>query len=153
MIAKNIGHRCETERALELFKETERAKEKAQEEAGEGRPENVYKLMCHYAREVNPRTFKRWRRKVADFDAAPWGEDVMVAMGMKLIHLMVEYGGGWFQVRVVNRHTRRSMVKTRKLLEMTPEAEAFLGDQRTLDEVNRPWLVPMISRPVPWEMV
>lgn len=153
MVARMVGQRCETERALDLFKETEAAREKAMEEAGHERPENVYKLMCQYADEVNPRTFKRWRQKVEDFDARPWGEDAQVTLGMKLLHMLVEQGGGWFQVRTVRTRDGRRGMKTTKLLEMTPEGEAFLADQRDLEEVNRPWLVPMISKPVPWEAV
>lgn len=150
-VARKIGQRCEMERQFEIFKETETAREKSMIQEGHERPENVYKLMCQYASEVNPRTFKRWKQKVADFDVTTWGEEISTSLGMKIIFLMVEHGGGWFQVRTAKERTSRIGFKTRKMLEMTPEAQAFLGDQRSLDEVNRPWLVPMLSKPVRWE--
>lgn len=148
--ARRVGQRCETERQFALFREHEREREKQMEAEGHESPENVFKLMCYYASDLSPRTFKKWRAKSEDFDAEPWGEEVHYHLGLKLIHLMVEHGGGWFQVRVTHFRGHGGALKTHKILEMTPEARAFLGDQKELEEVNRPWLVPMLSPPVPW---
>lgn len=150
VVASRISRACEMERHLDLFKEAERQREKAMAMDGHEKPENVYKLMCHYAREINPRTFKRWKSKVDNFNVEPWGNDVCMAFGTLLIHTLVEHGGGWFQVRTVTMPSRSRAHTTKKYLEMTPEAVAFLGDHRSLDEVNRPWLVPMLTKPVRW---
>lgn len=150
-LAVEVGNRCRHQRELELWAEAEAAKVKAAKAVGE-RAVDLYKLMCDRTKRVDERTYRRWKKKFDAFKRTDWDTSLRAWVGMTLIGMMVEHGGGWFQTEMVGRTKGRRWV-TERVIRLTDIAKDWVRQQHRHIEESRPWLVPMICEPKPWVRV
>jgi hypothetical protein len=141
-IARATAERIRQERNFMLWKQ-------AQNE-GEG-PVNIAKLMLSSVKKVDPRTAVKWMKKGEEFDKVEWEIEEKVHLGTKLVHLLVEHGGGAFEVVEVPASDGR--YRTEHRVQLTPLARQWLAHQESAEELNRPWLLPMLCPPNPWRPV
>lgn len=143
-----IGSRCKQQRELELFRDSQRDRVRAAKARGE-RAVDLFKLMQDRAKNVDARTFRRWRKRVGEFDRLEWRKQVRAWLGMNLMGLLVTHGSGWFEMELVKKHKGRRYVTEREL-RLTEPALAWIEQRHREFELNRPWLVPMLCPPADW---
>jgi hypothetical protein len=141
-VAKATAERVRQEREFMLWKQAQN------EGAG---PVNMAKLMLSSVKKVDPRTARKWMKRGDAFDKVEWTIEEKMRLGVKLVHLLVEHGGG--VCTVVLRKIAGGRFKTEHLVELTPLARDFLEKRAGVEELNRPWLLPMLCPPNPWRPV
>jgi hypothetical protein len=141
-VAKATAERVRQERDFMLWK-------KAQNE-GDG-PVNMAKLMLSSVKRVDARTAKKWMKRGDAFDKVEWTIEEKLRLGVKLVHLLVEHGGG--VCTLVLRQIGGGRFKTERLVELTPLAHDFLEKRAGVEELTRPWLLPMLCPPNDWRPV
>lgn len=154
-VAIGIANGVKLQREFELWKENEYAKERSRKEAASAGLEvpkavNLYKLMISRVKAIDARTARKWMQKANDFDRIDWDTDTKVAFGSKLLALLVEHGGGYFEIAMIGSGMDRRRTTERRI-KLTPIAEAYLSDINEQSELNRPWLLPMLAPPAPWK--
>lgn len=94
---------------------------------------------------IDRRTWARWKAKMDSIQNEDWPPDTRVHIGAKLLDLMINHGGGWFEQRMVYRNA-----KTERRIFLSAAAQEALVDINAQLEVNRPYMVPMRCQPNPW---
>ena len=119
-------------------------------ELSENDPDHIdmYKLLTTKSKVVDSRALARWRRKIDTIEREDWSRAARLDIGQKLLSLLVEHGGGWFEKRMV-----RSRGKTTGKIFISTEAKRAITDIDARLELNRPYLLPMKCRPKPWRKV
>jgi hypothetical protein len=107
-LSLTIGRHMKTQREFEMWRKAENERERAaRKERAEGlRPDDEYipnwwKLMSRMSPEVNERAFRKWSKKSDQYDKLDWTREMRLHVGMKVLGLIVEYGGGWFEMEVM----------------------------------------------------
>jgi DNA-directed RNA polymerase len=139
-LAHQIGSAVMLELEMEKWKRDEAAR--AKEEAGHV---DLFKIMKMRVPNATARDFRRWRRKIAGIERLNWPLNIRVQVGLKLIALAIEHGGGWFERRIIWR-----MGKTERAILKTDVASVAVQDINSRLEINRPLRVPMLCPPKPW---
>lgn len=143
-VALEIGRHMQTEREFELWRVAE---DKAQKEDPARR--SHWRLMKAISKEINEAAFTMWRKKSQRLDSLGWPRDIRLQAGTKVIDLIVQHGGGWFEVGLesVSRGRFRT---TERFVKLTEVAQEWVKSRHLGNELNRPWLLPMICEPRPW---
>lgn len=113
-----------------------------------GKPDLAKILISRAKDSTTPRTIRNWIKKTSDIELTDWPKDVRIHIGTKLIELVVENGGGWFEIRV--DYVRG---KSERRVYLTEEAKRAVENMHGIYEVNRPYLLPTIIPPKPWTKV
>lgn len=150
-LSVEIGARCKQQRELELFRDSQRERVKAAKARGE-HAVDLFKLMKDRAKNVDARTFRRWKKRVGEFDRLDWKIAVRAWLGLNLIGLLVTHGSGWFEMELVRKHKGRRFV-TERQLQLTAAATAWIEQRHREFELQRPWLVPTLCPPADWVRV
>lgn len=143
-----IASQIKTEREFELWREAQGRREKEAKTRGD-KAVNLYKLMLGRVKKVDARTASKWMRQSKQLDRIEWTTEMKVHVGMKLLALLIEHSGGFFDVGKYKKVTGRRL-QTVKLIVLTDEAKEFLYRRHAQNELTRPWLMPMLVPPVPW---
>lgn len=139
------------QREFDLWKAAEAERRKAAARSGEDYVD-LYKLMMARCKNVNARNAKRWMKLAQEHDKLEWAKADMVQVGMILINLLVEHGGGWFRVELLAGRRGASYTTERHLI-LSEDAKNFIRNKQEKLEIQRPWLAPMLCQPRPWEFV
>lgn len=113
---------------------------------------NWWKLMQSRSKVIDERAFRKFKTKSKEMDKVEWPRETRVAIGMKLLTILVEHGGGWFQFASLKRPDGRGVARE-SVLELTPLAQSWIKGRHRGNELSRPWLVPMLVEPKPWTRV
>lgn len=154
-VALEIGRAMKLEREFEMWREAENRREReARKAKAEGDDDvfvpNWWKLMRQRAPEFSERAFRKWAKKSGQYDKLDWGRDVRLAVGTKVIDLIVRYGGGWFAVDLVGKHESNRYTTERRVM-LTEDAWKWIKSAHRGHEFNRPWLLPMLKEPLDWK--
>jgi len=159
-VAYAIGTKIMAECEVEQFEQREAQRVKDAKEQGVDTPPDLYKLMKFYAKDASYAAFRRWRKKAEDYSRLEWTRTERITLGMYLLRVMVNQAGGWFEFR---KATRAEIFQMKGnggytnavplILERTPECKRFLAEFRADEELNKPWLLPMVCKPMPWRPV
>jgi hypothetical protein len=110
---------------------------------------NWWKLMQSRSPEIDERAFKKFKAKSKELDKVEWSREMRLAIGTKLLTILVEHGGGWFQFALKRKPDGRGFFKE-NVIELTPLAQSWIKGRHRGNELSRPWLVPMLTEPKPW---
>ena len=106
---------------------------------------NAAKLMMQRAKNMNPRQWSSWRRKIDEIQTLSWSREEKIHIGAKLLDVLIEHGGGYFELQYVQigGKTERQVFLTDLCRQMIEDTSSFL-------EVNSPVLRPMLVKPRSW---
>jgi len=149
-LALGISYRIKEQRNLELWGEAEL--KNVNRAPDDQKPINLYKLMQNRSKDQSPRAIRRWMKLAEDFDKMELTPSQSAHLGMRLLWLLCENGGGWFEMKNV-RTTNRGGIQTHKQLFLTETAKEFINHHHSISEISRPWLLPMVAPPAPWAYV
>jgi hypothetical protein len=150
-LAVAVANRIREQRNFELWQDAEREKVKLAKEAGKSAV-NLVEVMKRSVKAVDARTVRKWIKKAEEFDKVEWSTEEKIHLGVLLVRLLAERGGGWFAIKNVNSHNK-GRITTEQRLVLTDEAREFLAYHHAQSELTRPWLLPMLSPPNPWRFV
>jgi len=119
------------------------SKRKAEET---GTPDLAKILISRAKGTATNRTIRRWIKKTSDIETLDWPKEVRLQVGTKLIETVVDNSGGWFEIRL--EFVRG---KTERRVYLTDKARAAVDNMHGFYELNRPYLLPTIIPPKPWE--
>lgn len=102
-------------------------------------------LIGRFRGHVCRRTFQRWRKKCSDIVRLDWTREEKLQLGMKLLVITIENGGGWFTMQ-----TAHSRGRTVRVVALSDDARAAITNLNAKLEVTRPYLLPMTCPPKPW---
>ncbi len=137
-----IGRNIKIEREFELWKDR-------QYKAAKDGAVNLYKVMTRSCRKIDQRAVRRFMRQSMDLDRLDWSKEVRLHLGMKCLDTLVQHGNGWFECQIIgkgygtNRHVEKS-------LKISSVARQAIEDDHKRCELNRPFLLPMLTEPVSW---
>lgn len=137
---------------------------------------NMYKVMTRKVRKLDKRSIRKFMRIEADMDREAWSKETKVHIGNKCLELLVRWAGDWvikpeftatkdqprpefpddyikkndwFSVELIQAGYPK--VRTTKFIRLSPEAEKVIEENHARCEYNKPYLVPMLCPPVPWQ--
>jgi len=140
-VCRSLGGRVQDEYDLMRWKEREAQAAKEAKAAEQAPPLNLYRLMTHRNKTVDKRVFEKWSRKAPLFSAGDWPMALKASLGMTLLTLLVE-SNAWFEAYIQRENSR-----TKRMFRMTDLALAWVSDRHNSNELNRPYLLPMICEP------
>lgn len=144
-VARQIGSTIYEQMQFEEWREEERRLVKEAKEAGETRP-NLYDALVRSVKVVDRQVFRRWSTRIDRLRSTPWPIEARIQIGVKLIDLLVEASGQWFEIVI----SRIRGGKTERHLRLSALALAAIEDMTTQAELARPFQLPMICPPRPW---
>ena len=97
------------------------------------------------SKNFNQRQFSNWTRKIDSIVTEDWPREVRTHIGAKLVELVIQHTGGFFEMRYV-----QGAGKTQRQIFLSNECEAMIEDLNSRVEVAAPILKPMIAEPLPW---
>jgi len=147
-VASELGRQVKLQAEFIRWKDYESDKAKEAKENGEYHA-NIYKLMLHRTKKVDERSFAKFRKKSIEFGKFDWSRETIVTGGIKLIEVLVNHGGGWFEVHSA-RVTKGRRQVIEKTVRLSPEAQEFISKQHERLELTRPLMLPMLVPPRPW---
>ena len=109
-----------------------------------GTPDIAARLLSK-AKNFNQRQFNNWQRKIDSIIKEDWPREVRMHLGSKLVDLVIQHTGGFFQLRYVHGGG-----KTQRQIFLSPECEAMIEDLNSRVECATPVQKPMIAKPLPW---
>jgi len=131
------------------FREWKKAQNEKSKESG---APNWWKLMQSRSPGIDERAFRKFKAKSKELDRVDWSREMRLAIGVKLLTLMVESGGGWFTFAKRKKVDGRGFT-SENVVELTDLAKSWIKGRHRGNELSRPWLVPMIVEPRPWVRV
>ena len=139
-----LGTKIKAEYDFRRWGEAEREAEKKRKAAGvtEWVP-NLFDLMRSRNKTVDTRVFRKWSKKAPLFNASAWTKTTRVQVGALLLGLLVECDG-WFKVFTGPVVAGRQ----HKMFAMTAEGLAFVQERHARNELERPYLLPMLCEPM-----
>jgi hypothetical protein len=150
-LAVAIANRIREQRNFELWQDVEREKVKKAKEAGTSAV-NLVDVMKRSVKAVDARTVRKWIKKAEDFDKVEWTTEEKIHLGVLIVRLLAERGGGWFEIRNVSSHNK-GRITTEQRLVLSDAAREFIAYHHAQSELTRPWLLPMLCPPNPWRFV
>tara|TARA_Y100001973_G_scaffold105087_1_gene176982 strand:+ start:4358 stop:6850 length:2493 start_codon:yes stop_codon:yes gene_type:complete len=145
MVARSLGRKAnaiclEVGNSMKMQTEYERWASISKEQEPD-----LAKLLMKRAKNMNTRQWSKWRRKIEDIETLNWTKYEKIHVGAKLLELLIEHGGGYFELRYVQvRH------KTERQVFLTDLCRQMIDDCASHLEVNAPVLRPMIVPPNRW---
>jgi len=116
----------------------------------EERPSRIAE-MKRKVRQIDPKSVKKWLKKMDDLTLTEWPGTVHFTLGSALVAAFLEACPEVVTKRsYVTRNTRGART-TRVVLELTPEFTQRLMDGHADAAANSPWLLPMIAPPRDWQ--
>src|SRR5690606_15764131 len=109
---------------------------------------DMFKLLTSREKQLTPKTFDRWRRKIESIEREDWTHEMKIIVGTKLIDIAIQHGGGWFYRTMLYRRGKRIAT-----VGLTEVALSVITDINAQSELNRPMLRPMIAPPKPWRRI
>jgi DNA-directed RNA polymerase len=139
-----IGRHIQVEREFEKWKERENKMAKQ-----ERRP-NYWYMLRNFAPQVDERAFKKFAAQSGQYERLDWSRALRIHIGTRLLALAVEHGGGWFEERYVLKKARGQRAGKEARIGLTPTAYEWLEARHEFNELQRPWLLPMLVQPLDW---
>jgi DNA-directed RNA polymerase len=144
-LAREIGRHIQTEREFEMWRDQENKLAKEQK-----RP-NYWYMLRNFAPQVDERAFKKFSKQSGQYVRMEWSLTLRVHIGTRLLALLIEQGGGWFeQVYVLRRSTGGRRFGQEARICLTQKAYDWMEDRHGFNEEQRPWLLPMLVQPLDW---
>lgn len=138
-----IGQSLKTEIEFDNWKRQEAKAVRAGDKATD-----MFKLLTSREKQLTPKTFDRWRRKIESIEREDWTHEMKIIVGTKLIDIAIQHGGGWFYRTMLYRRGKRIAT-----VGLTEVALSVITDINAQSELNRPMLRPMIAPPKPWRRI
>lgn len=145
-MAGTIGDLCNLQLRYNQLSEEEKGRVK------EGESEPAYNRLMMLKREVkqvNPRSVKKWLKKMDDIATDVWSKKDRYAVGYQLIEAILESCPDVFERVNVTTAGPKGPV-TRVSILFTDHAKSTLENRLRGMGLNMPWLLPMVCQPKPW---
>ena len=97
------------------------------------------------AKNFNQRQWGNWSRRIKSIETLDWRRDVRMHIGAKILELVIENGGGFFEMKYVQVRN-----KTERQVFLSDACRAMMDDINSQIEISAPTLKPMIIEPRPW---
>tara|TARA_B100000085_G_scaffold22775_1_gene19158 strand:- start:36142 stop:38625 length:2484 start_codon:yes stop_codon:yes gene_type:complete len=97
------------------------------------------------AKNFNQRQWGNWSRRIKSIETLDWRRDVRMHIGAKILDLIIENGGGFFEMKYVQVRN-----KTERQVFLSDACRAMMDDINSQIELSAPTLKPMIVEPRPW---
>jgi DNA-directed RNA polymerase len=146
-LARRIGNMCN----LQVMWGNVTKAEKARVKEGATEPGyNRIQVMKRQVKAVNPRSVKKWLKKLDDLTTEDWNNELKVKIGAPLLECLVIAAPDVFEVEHVH-HTSMNRHAIHMMIRMTDEHRALLeAEYDTFGEAN-PWLEPTLAPPLNWK--
>jgi DNA-directed RNA polymerase len=144
-IAKKIGEVCN----LQLRYNQLRSGEKERVKEGGSPSYNRIEIMKREVKAVNPRSVKKWLRKMSDVETDIWPVRTRLAVGFQLLQAILEQCPDIFE-RVEHMEGTHNGPKTRVRIGLTEHAQQTIEKRMRGMGMNMPWMLPMVCEPTPW---
>jgi hypothetical protein len=144
-LAMEMGKHIQTEREFERWRERENTMAKEQQ-----RP-NYWYMLRSFAPQVDERAFRKFAKHSGQYESLEWSRTLRIHIGTRLLALLIENGGGWFEEEYVFKKTaagRRPSQEAR--VNLTLKAQEWIEARHEFNELQRPWLLPMLVQPLDW---
>lgn len=144
-LVMRVAAQCQQQVEFELWRNAEKDAVKEAKAAGVWRPD-YWTMLRTWSPQVDERAWKKWRDRSKHFEKAGWDKATRAHYGTMLVNEVVANAGGWFEIGMVRRG-----VETKRVVRISPIAEQWIQERHAFNEITRPWLVPMLVPPIPWE--
>jgi DNA-directed RNA polymerase len=144
-IAKKIGEVCNLQLRYNQLREAEKGRLKDDQDP----PYNRVEVMKREVRAVNPRSVKKWLRKLTDIETDIWPTRTRHAVGFQLLQAILENCPDIFE-RQEHMEGTNAGPKTRVRIALTEHAKATIEKRMRGMGMNMPWMLPMVCPPTPW---
>ena len=114
-------------------------------EAKETGGRDVAARLLARSKNFNQRQWTNWSRKIEGIITLDWPREVRTHVGAKLVELVIESTGGFFEMRYV-----QGGGKTQRQIFLSDACEAMIEDLNSRVEAVSPVQKPMIAPPLPW---
>jgi DNA-directed RNA polymerase len=145
MMGKLVGKHLDLQVKFDAMSKAE------QERVAEGEGDPGYNRLTYLKREVkriNPRSVRKWLKRLDDLKVKGWTEDVRIKVGTVCVELAVDTLPEVFEKRTLIEEG-----KTRIEIRVTDEATKLLLEAHDLMGLNLPWHQPMVHPPRAWTTV
>lgn len=150
-LAKKIGNSLRQQLMFENWKKNEKQKVKEHNATcmgGEELKKSYAQLLIERAKgQVTRPVLARWSKKFDTYSNIEWGADA-INIGMKLLDIVCKGSPDIF-----NYELKSVKGKTQRLISMTEEAWAEYDECEDFAEIQRPFLLPTLIPPKPFEYV
>lgn len=109
-----------------------------------GGPDLAQRLV-RTAKNLNQRQWRNWTNRIEAIQTLDWRRDVRMHIGAKILELVIENGGGFFELKYVQVRN-----KTERQVFLSDACRAMMEDINAQLELSSPVLRPMIIEPRPW---
>lgn len=106
---------------------------------------DVAARLVRKAKNFNQRQWGNWTRRIKSIETLDWRRDVRMHIGAKILELVIENGGGFFELRYVQIRN-----KTERQVFLSDACRAMLDDINSQLEIAAPVLKPMLTEPLEW---
>lgn len=114
-------------------------------EANETGGPNLAAKLVRKAKNFNQRQWGNWSRRIKSIETLDWRRDTKIHIGAKLLQLLIEETGGFFELRYVQiRH------KTERQVFLSQACRDMMEDINSNLEIATPVLKPMLIPPRDW---
>lgn len=97
------------------------------------------------AKNFNQRQWGNWQRRIKSIETLDWRRDVRMHIGAKILELVIEHGGGFFELKYVQVRN-----KTERQVFLSDACRAMMEDINSQLELSAPVMKPMITEPREW---
>lgn len=150
-VALNIASAAKLQREFDLWKARESKESREAQARGEHRA-NLYQVMLRSVKKVDKRTARKWMLLSDNIDHLDWSKDERISVGMLMLSILAEHGGGWFELAYIRKSTGRGTV-TERVIRLTEAGRRWINNHNAMTELQRPWLLPMLCPPKAWRWV
>jgi hypothetical protein len=99
---------------------------------------------------VNERAFLKFRKHSGRWEKLGWTRTMRIHIGVRLLALLIESSGGWFEQVYESRRTKLGKRGMEARIKLSPVALAWIEARHDFHELQRPWLLPMLAPPLDW---
>ena len=148
-LSMKIGNAVRLQLEYEMWKkadETKAKKERVHPHSIIIYSTSLYQQLLNYSGgQVNKQVWIRWKRKIRTIESEVWSHNMVVSVGSVLLYALLK-----FCPTFITKEQVRTGVKTEYRIHLTDGVYQALNDLNAKLEVNRPFCLPMICRPIPW---
>jgi DNA-directed RNA polymerase len=107
-------------------------------------------MLKRRVKEINPKTLRKWMKYLDDLSIVKWREAECIHIGTVCLEQALVHMDGIVDVRVTRRAHGNGFI-AEKVVDLTGEFVDALREAHMDMAIVRPWLLPMVSKPVPWQ--
>ena len=106
-------------------------------------------LLKREVKQINPRSVKKWLRRLDDITTTDWGQEVQVKLGLTMLALVLKACDEFLEL-LTYKEQKGAKIREVSIVQLKESVRRHMDISHDERSDQQPWMLPMIHPPRPW---